>query len=202
LSTFPGDIEAAVAIQDLRGTWLGDVMRGSRWIGDPERLLVLLVPALLLLTVRRRPLHALAWSIAAAGAVVFVPLAQAVIDRPAPEHYLIGNIAAGEGRGFPSGHAIAAVVVLGGLFNLAPVLFGNNRAVIIGSRAALAAVILLAGVARVYDHAHWPSEVIGGYLFATLGLLVAFRLATLVTLMRMGTAQRSGSDVESTQRWW
>ncbi len=51
------------------------------------------------------------------------------------------------------------------------------------------------GVARLYEVAHWPSDVLGGYLLGVLGPLVFIPVYHRLELVRWVTAPRVGIDV-------
>jgi len=71
---------------------------------------------------------------------------------------------------FPSGHVVGAVLLYGFLFILArEIRFAPARWLL---RAGAAAIILLAGVARVWLGAHWVGDVLAGYALGGLALLV------------------------------
>lgn len=76
--------------------------------------------------------------------------------------------------GFPSGHVYSDVLLYGAIAVFATSFAGRRAAAAI--RVVALAIILLAGLARVYAGAHWPSDTIGGYLWgaAALCLVVAF----------------------------
>jgi membrane-associated phospholipid phosphatase len=102
-------------------------------------------------------------------------------DRPTwPDPVDSANYAA-----FPSGHAMTAAVVCG-LFLWVLARHGVGRAV---WRAVLAlAVVSVAGVGltRVWLGVHWPSDVVGGWLFGAFMVLLA-----VVLYRRRGRAGRS-----------
>lgn len=74
---------------------------------------------------------------------------------------------------FPSGHATSSMIFY---LTLALVAFGHTR----WKRAAAAAAVglsLLIGTSRVMLGVHWPSDVIGGWAFGLLWVLVMLRPA-------------------------
>ena len=68
-----------------------------------------------------------------------------------------------QSNGFPSGHAMFSIMVLGLLAYFIFINVKNHilRTVIL---IGLVALILLIGVSRVYLGVHWPSDVVGGYI--------------------------------------
>jgi membrane-associated phospholipid phosphatase len=77
------------------------------------------------------------------------------------------------GQGYPSGHATGAVLLYGGIIAVAPYLTRQpSRCRLI--RLAAVLMIVAAGISRVAVGAHWPSDVLGGYLWGgvLLGLLL------------------------------
>lgn len=82
--------------------------------------------------------------------------------------------------GFPSGHAFGAVLFFGLVWWLAPML-ARSRLACRAVRALALRLILATGYSRVLVGAHWPSDVIGGYLWGLLVLLPLLRAASLWT---------------------
>ncbi len=99
-----------------------------------------------------------------------------VPDRTRPEGDEFIRTVGTNAASFPSGHVIGAVLLYGLLLVLAGrIRFAPARYAI---QAGSAAVVLLVGPARMWEGAHWPSDVLGAY---TLGLLL---LTGLVALYR------------------
>lgn len=99
--------------------------------------------------------------------------------RPAAEPHLV----AVKTPSFPSGHAANSMI-----FYLALALM-----LIAGTRWRRPAVVggvllsLLIGTSRVMLGVHWPSDVIGGWAFGLLWVMLTFRLSERLTARRFGS---------------
>jgi membrane-associated phospholipid phosphatase len=74
--------------------------------------------------------------------------------------------------GFPSGHVVGTTVVFGLTFLLAGRFF-RDGAFVLATRAVCAFMVVSVGPARVWSGAHWPTDVLGGYLLALIFLIPA-----------------------------
>jgi undecaprenyl-diphosphatase len=92
--------------------------------------------------------------------------------RPRPGDLLV-QIGAGTyyDLSFPSGHAMFFMEFFGFLFFLAYTLVKPGLARTAGL-LALGTLVVLVGVSRIYLGAHWPSDVLGGYLAGGLWLML------------------------------
>lgn len=92
-----------------------------------------------------------------------------LVNRPRPSPDLVSVSQILVGNGFPSGHIVGALVFYGLLIAVAQhhVSRGFLR---LSLQAAAASIIPLAGLARIYRGAHWPSDVLGGLLLGGAAL--------------------------------
>jgi membrane-associated phospholipid phosphatase len=161
-------------VQQAHDPVLGAGLGAVTSLGDASGLipLIALVSALAWRSNRR---HALLIPLFMAGTGVLQLVAKWLIDRPRP------NL---EPWGFPSGHVLSLVVLLG---LAAYVLAGSQarrRWRILGGALA-ASTLMMVAASRLYLDMHWISDVLGGF---TLGL--AYLLAALLVLERGGGRRR------------
>jgi undecaprenyl-diphosphatase len=91
------------------------------------------------------------------GAPVFEAAAKVLVGRTRPR---------GSAMGFPSGHMTGAVS-----FAVIAVYFAIkerwNRIQRVGLTVVVVVMVVLVGLARLVLHAHWPSDVLGGFLLGS-----------------------------------
>lgn len=97
--------------------------------------------------------------------IALVLLAAPVIEHSAK--LLVGRTRPiGHAMGFPSGHMTGAAA-----FAVIAIYFAIkepwSRVQRLGLTAVVAVMVLLVGVARLVLHAHWPSDVLGGFLLGS-----------------------------------
>ena len=156
------DQEARALVGLTRGPGLDATMRAVTLLGEATGLVPMIVVASLALwRVRRR--WAFALPLVMAGTGVLQLAAKWAIDRPRP------NLAP---WGYPSGHVLSLVVLLGlcvYLLNTAPVRQRWRRA---GAALAVGTLSTVA-FSRLYLDAHWLSDLGGGLVLGTGYLLFA-----------------------------
>lgn len=139
--------------------------------------------AWLILGQRLRGLLAALFAVVAIGGGGLLNLTvKALVDRVRP--ILPDPIAHAGGLSFPSGHAQAAIIGYGVLILLVgPMLSRRSRQSLV---AVSVVAVLTIGLSRVALGVHYPSDVVGGYLFGA-----AWLLALLLVFGRtLGPAQR------------
>lgn len=165
----PGDLWLTRRAQDLPNVLEGPA-DAIRAVTSTETVLVLggLLTLVVLVAGRR-------WlALQAAVTLGVLPLVQSsmkdVVERPRPDPGLVAVRDSFTSSSFPSGHVMSGTVLFA-LIALAawqlPVPGSLRRALACGC-GILAA---LNGLANVYMRVHWPSDVLGGYLWA--GVLLA-----------------------------
>ncbi len=100
-------------------------------------------------------------------------LLKAVAESPRPTPSLVRVSEEASGLGFPSSHVVSAVLLYGSLIYLAPRLVRPRLLQRLVAAAAVAA-IAVTGFGRIYTGAHWPSDVLGGYLWGGVLLMLLF----------------------------
>ena len=172
---FPGELSASVWVQSWRTSWLDAIMKtisapGFRMVSWP-----MVAIASAFFYVRRR--HKESFLVLAAtlmtGSVNVV--IKHLIDRPRPPSDLVYAFEEHGGTSFPSGHVMHYVVFFGTLVlvstqNMKP---GIARSLIC---TGLVLWLMAIGVSRIYLGAHWVGDVLGGYAFGAVMLVVVVGL--------------------------
>lgn len=107
----------------------------------------------------------------AIAANVLMNVLKQYVQRPRPA--LFDEITRPETWSFPSGHALSAMAVYGGIGAVLITLYPARRLPII---IATAVWIFLIGFSRVYLGVHWPSDVAAGYVAGVPLLIVTVHL--------------------------
>ena len=131
----------------------------------------------------------------------------AVVGLTIPAVAILGDYTLGQlvGRGrplaaaddfspaFPSGHVFGSTVFFGFLAFLA-VYFQLKMKLLVPVLALLTALMLLVGPARIYERAHWPSDVAASYLLGGIWLLIIIPVFIYLRNSKWITFLRPGAD--------
>ena len=118
---------------------------------------------------RHRRSEGFALLLLVALALVSTYLLKELIDRPRPTAELVRVWKEYSGMSFPSGTTLNSVVVLGALTYLVRSMIPVAWAFTLIT-GVLVVVILLIGGSRIFLGAHWPSDVLGGFVLGSLFL--------------------------------
>ncbi len=166
---FPVDLELTRAVQGTRPPWLDGPLGAVTWVGFPPQSNVVFGAVILGLFLLGRRLEALLTAVAAVGSAGLWYLITPLVGRPRPSPELVEVAMQISTGSFPSGHVVNLTAIFGFLIYLT-LLLGTDARVRWGLSALLALPILTIGFARVEDGAHWPSDVLGGYMLGWLWL--------------------------------
>ena len=138
-----------------------DALRVITALGKPQVLAVASVVAAVALALARRPRAAVFVVAATVGAWLVDNGLKDLIGRDRP--VLDAPVASASGPSFPSGHAMTAAAAYGAIAVLTP----RRTRLVIG---AIAVVVVTIGFTRVALGVHWPTDVLGGWLFGVTWL--------------------------------
>lgn len=167
---FPGDATVARWIQDVRMSGLTSLGDGLYHLGlSPLFAIAGIAVAAVFLCTRQR--LAAAFLVVSLLARPSVGLLKDLAERPRPTADLVQVSEQANGFSFPSGHVLGSVLLWGFLCYLAARTI-PHRGLRLGVQALCLSILFLTGLQRIYAGAHWPSDVLGGYLWGGLILFV------------------------------
>ena len=171
---FSGDLALARAIQDVRAAPLEETMEFVSIVGRGLPMVAGALAIFCWLVWKRQKAEYLA----VGGALLSLglnPVLKLLVERPRPTEDLVMVWRDQSGLSFPSGHAFTAILLFGLLYYLVPTFLRWQRAITLVRILSLT-MILLIGISRVYLGAHWPSDVLGGFLFGGIMLALVIHL--------------------------
>jgi membrane-associated phospholipid phosphatase len=144
-------------------------------LGDRRLVAAVVVLATLVLAVRRDVVRAVTLPVLALAALVLGQLARHAVGRSAPTDG--SHLHVPGGVGYPSGHALGAAVCVGA------VAIAVRRTWV---SVAAAVLVVLVAVARVYEFAHFPSDVLASLLAGAAMVAIVEAVAETVSTRRRG----------------
>jgi undecaprenyl-diphosphatase len=166
----------------------------SDWIsrvGSPNSMTWMTIVICLLLFGSRRFSLAILWIAAFAGGAGLETILKSLVHRTRPEY--AAHYHGSGSYSFPSGHATLSFL---GVAMLLYTLVATQRLTNRPTRVAFITLgafwVLLVGISRVYLGAHFPSDVLGGYMIAAAWFTTCVTVRHVLT-RRVGPASRSVS---------
>lgn len=139
------------------------------WLGSGIVLTAIAGAGIIVLLLRRQGLLAGAWILAGIGGGLLNRGLKALFQRERPE--ALAGVTIPATWSFPSGHSMGSFVVFG-MAAYVVVLSVERAAVRIAVICAVAALVVLIGVSRIYLGVHYFSDVVGGYAAGSVWLAV------------------------------
>ncbi|MCC7354613.1 MAG: phosphatase PAP2 family protein [Anaerolineae bacterium] len=172
---FPVDWTITRALQSFNVAWFDSLMRAVSALGyNPQALILYSLIVLLLYRVSWR------WEVIVAGGGTLVAYGfnlavKALVNRPRPPAEGVHVVVNLHDPGFPSGHVLTYVAFYGFLWFVCYTVLRRSwqRMVLL---VLFAGLVLLVGPSRIYQGEHWASDVVGGYLLASIALVAIIRV--------------------------
>ena len=163
---FPGDRTITRTLQRQRNPWFRRLMLAVSEFGFPKLSVPLTVGVATIFWALRFRLEAL-FILLTGTTSIFNYLVKNLIKRPRPTNEVVKVVRVINEPSFPSGHVMHYMNIFGMLIYFLATNWRSGRL-----RNALiticAALIVLVGPSRVYLGAHWPSDVMAGYVYGGL----------------------------------
>lgn len=177
---FDLDVRICRAVQRLEHPWYARLMHAVSWPGYPPQSNLL--AALLSIALYRSGLRweAAATTLSAVGMSAAGLAIKLLINRPRPHPDLVRVRRSLDGgkQSFPAGHVQIYVPLFGFLAFLSYTIIQRSWQRTLALWASLTAIALV-GPSRIHTGEHWPSDVLGGYLFGSLWLWLTVKLYRL-----------------------
>jgi undecaprenyl-diphosphatase len=142
--------------------WLPRVVRSVTFLGDSIFLILMVFAVSGLLIAKRAYVNALLLPVLSMSGFWIISLLKDFFGRPRP--LIVEYLSVPNSASFPSGHAanstIVYILMAVALFEIVP---GKYARICLTSVAFILA--LLIGISRIALGVHWPSDVLGGWIF-------------------------------------
>jgi undecaprenyl-diphosphatase len=174
-SVLPGDVAVTRFVQaDLPAAFEPLVIAGNVLGMAPTLIAIATVVAVSLLARGHRQMAVVVAS--ASVAQVANVMLKTTLESPRPSGSLVQVSENASGFGFPSGHTMGTTVIALVIFYVVTRLMplGFKRRLL---QAAILFVPFMTGIARIETGAHWPSDVLGAWLWGTLAAIAIITLS-------------------------
>lgn len=174
--TLPGDMTISRSIQSLHTAGATAVVRFLNSVFDVPTLIVITTLLSLALGIIGRYAQMVLLAATMLSQVTNAAL-KFIVGRPRPEDGVVHVTEQASGLSFPSGHTMGTVVFCGIIIYLAFHLIKHRPVRLLVQGLAIVQMFAI-GFSRVYTGAHWPSDVLGGFIWGAwfvFVLIVCYR---------------------------
>jgi undecaprenyl-diphosphatase len=172
VNPFPGDLKFVIWFQSFHSAAFSTFVKAATWVAEGWQQVIFVIVVALIVWRYIGKLEA-ALTAAAGLSTIFIAVPKWIVGRSRPSPDQVSVWAVLNNNGFPSGHAFFSMVFFGLIIYFIVTYIDKSvyRSLTI---AFLIFLIIIIGASRVYLGVHWPSDVLGGYLFGGtfLGLFI------------------------------
>lgn len=162
---WPFDLSVTHAAQTYQPSWLNILANIFSWLGQPEVIVPVVIVVAGWLFYKKQSIRDLTLILIMAGNLLTL-IIKDFVQRPRPSPDLVNVLAHKTDFGFPSGHALAAVLTAGAIW----IVFRHRRWGWL--HPALIVYALAIGWSRLYLGVHWFSDVLAGYIIGLIWLMI------------------------------
>lgn len=175
----PGELRVVREAQEWR--WLGGAFADVvRFLTTTQVVAVAGVSAAVALWLRGDREGALAIAIAVILLLIAQPSVKDLVDRPRPPEDLVDIRGSITSPSFPAGHIMSPTAVYGALAALSLTRPQWPSVLRVALPAATAMLLAASGLVNLYLGVHWPTDVLGGYVWGAVIAGAALGSAALV----------------------
>lgn len=196
--TLPGDVSILNAMHEIETPVANNLDLTGYWIGSMPGIAGVAIVLTVACFVTGRLAEAVLIMISA-GLRVLNPVLKWLIESPRPTPDVVQVTEDATNYGFPSGHVMGVVLLYGGLSYIAH-LTVRKRPVRLSIQWFCALVIIVTSFSRLYSGAHWPSDVLGAYLWSAFLIMILIRTYNRTLLYYLERARTSGSRMPDVRR--
>lgn len=167
------DVRAINSVQGIDAPYLAQAVAIVETLTSSTWAITFWVLTLLTFAAKRWWLPALAAAVLPIGGLINHIIGEYVVGRTRPDPTVVSRTVADiDAASFPSGHVMGAVMLYGLLFFVARRIERAWLRLLVQAYSAV--VIAAVGFARVWEGAHWPTDVLGAYALGGFLLVVLF----------------------------
>ncbi len=167
------DVWTINRVQEIDAPYLHTILIAISTLTSSEGAIAMWTITMVAFVMRRLWLPALATLTLPIGGLINNFVGEVIVGRTRPDGTLVERTVPDiQAASFPSGHVMGAVMIYGMFFVLARRI--ESTIVRRTIQVVSAAIIVSTGFARIWEGAHWPSDVFGAYAWGGLFLIVMF----------------------------
>lgn len=173
------DVWTINRVQEIDAPYLHEAITAISTLTSSTWAIALWAVALVAFSVSRKWLPALAMLVMPVGGVLNQVIGELIVGRTRPDGTVVERTVPDiQAASFPSGHVMGAVMFYGLIFFLARKI--QNTVLRVAIQSVSVSIVTAVGFARIWEGAHWPSDVLGAYAWGGLFLVVLFAAYTRI----------------------